>query len=108
MMFVFLLSLLAPAHPSLSAQPPVSPTAKCAIDGQVLSASSGEPVKRAYLTLRAVGSRRSPLTVRADPSGRFSFSGLEPGNYRLVIKRNAYVPTQYAPPRPRQPGTLLT
>jgi len=107
MMFVFLLSLLASAQLSLSAQSPVSPTAKCAIDGQVLSASSGEPVKRAYLTLRAVGSRRSPLTVRADPSGRFSFSGLEPGNYRLVIERNGYVRTEYGARRPGRPGTLL-
>src|SRR5260370_39850624 len=107
MLFVFLLPLLAPAQLPLSPQSPASPTAKCSIDGQVLSASSGEPAKRAYLTLRAVGSRRSPLTVKADPSGRFSFSGLEPGNYRLVIERNGYVGTENAARRPVRPGTLL-
>ena len=54
------------------------------IQGQVLSASRGEPVPNARVTLlSAAEPQEEPLSTRSDTDGSFKFEGLPPGAYYL-------------------------
>src|SRR5215207_5028497 len=72
------------------------------IEGFVLQAGSGEPLARAQVSItRLITAPAVPPTpanplppnipippVSTDAAGKFLFSGLEPGSYRLVAVRN--------------------
>jgi len=53
------------------------------VTGRVMSATN-QPVSGAQVSLQPLGG--SALTVTSDASGRFQFSGVEPGEYRLTAK----------------------
>jgi len=86
--------------------------ALCAIEGVVRQADTGEPVKKALLTvmpssLRGNGAM-NPVTASTDAEGRFRLTSIEPGQYRLVAERGGYVRMEYGARKPNQPGTPLT
>jgi protocatechuate 3,4-dioxygenase beta subunit len=94
MVLVFLL-LLSPS-PTLAQGPQ-----KCAIDGSVLSAESGQPLNKARVLLRR-NNYSEPVAVAAtDSQGRFFLAGLAPGRYLLEAERNGYLTASYAA---RTPG----
>jgi hypothetical protein len=53
------------------------------IAGTVIDAASGDPVRKAIVTLTWHGTPRSWATTRTDGSGQFQFTGLPVGNYDL-------------------------
>src|SRR5580658_1762080 len=59
------------------------PAGRGAISGTVVEASSGDPVRKAVVTVTWHGTPRSWATMRTDGSGRFNFEGLPAGNYDL-------------------------
>ena len=73
------LLLMALAGMALVAQP----AGRGVISGAVMDASSGDPVRKAVVTLTWQGTPRSWATTRTDESGRFQFEGLPPGKYDL-------------------------
>jgi hypothetical protein len=79
----------------------------CTVEGQVLKAGSGEPLKKAQLTLRKLDARDVTFTATTGESGRFLIPDVEPGRYRLSAERNGYVRQEYGQRRPNQPGTVL-
>ena len=65
----------------------------CTLDGQVLNATTGEPLGKATLTLRRVdaqpgqaGTARS-YSATSNAAGKFSINNIEPGKYRLSATR---------------------
>lgn len=89
-------------------QPAVAPAKNCTIEGLVVKAQTGEPLKRAWVGLRKVEGRPSPASTITDASGRFLLKDIEPGQYRLWAERSGYVPQEYGE-RGRNPvGTTLT
>jgi hypothetical protein len=94
---VFLLLPLA-----LFAQAPqavVQDPEKAALEGQVLNAATGEPLRKATLTLlmnvAAVTTQRgerpaTAYTVTSDAVGKFAFANVDPGDYRLVARRDGF------------------
>jgi hypothetical protein len=75
---------------SAAAQAPLAegPTAKAkdekgSLEGRVVNASSGDPLKKVSLTLRG-GSASAATKTESDEEGRFAFRDLDPGRYTLM------------------------
>lgn len=83
---------MAPAKLSLllgmvSAAIFAQPAGTGVISGTVVEASSGDPVRKAVVTVTWQGSPRSWATTRTDSSGRFTVEGLPPGKYNLTANK---------------------
>jgi protocatechuate 3,4-dioxygenase beta subunit len=92
------------------------------IEGLVLQAGSGDPIAKAQVTLTRVvtppAAGVAPSTppapvasitpVNTDNSGKFTFTNLEPGQYRITAGRNGFVRENYGARIPNGPGTVVT
>lgn len=67
------------------AQPPGSVT------GQVVSSTTGEPLRKVSLTLRPQGRGGNPAAATSDASGNFKFNTVDVGTYTLTGERPGYV-----------------
>ena len=92
-------------------QSPVNPArtqeTRPAIEGVVVRAGTNEPLPNAQVTLiKAVSSATAAQTASAAPAsntaqtvsdrnGRFAFSNVEPGSYRIAAARNGYARQEY-------------
>jgi len=120
---LILLGLAAPAaHSQTGGGPAAAPAAKagdlCSMDGRVLDALTGEPLKKASLKLTPSNAKSAlaggaivlpqVFTTSTDASGRYAMKDLDPGTYRLQVTRNGYVPGEYGARGPSKPGMDLT
>lgn len=66
---------------------------KCSVKGTVVDAKTGQPLKGAEVSIRAMsaGNRGEPNSTISDGDGHFSFDGLASGRYRLSVSRNGYL-----------------
>ena len=78
------------------------------IAGTVVEASSGEPVRKAIVTVTWQGTPRSWATARTDGSGRFVFEGLPPGKYDLRANKTGLGNAIYGASSVRELGDLIT
>lgn len=67
------------------------PTGTGVIAGTVVDDASGEPVRKAIVTVTWHGTPRSWATARTDASGKFRFDGLPAGSYDLRANKNGGV-----------------
>lgn len=71
-------------------------TPECAIEGQVFNLATGEPLRKAQVLLRPVGSsERQPYGALSDASGHFAINGIQPGRYILTAERAGFVAAHY-------------
>ncbi|MFN7937060.1 MAG: carboxypeptidase regulatory-like domain-containing protein [Bryobacteraceae bacterium] len=67
------------------------------VEGRVVNAKSGEPMRKAMVTLGGAGPRGgSPRAVMTEADGRFVFEGVEPGSYQLAAERTGYLRATYS------------
>ena len=78
-----------------------------AIEGRVVNAVSGDPLRKVALALSKAGSKDEPATTTTDDSGRFAFRDLGPGDYRLSGERSGYASQSYGARLASQPGARL-
>src|ERR1700722_4803404 len=102
------------------ASPPASPTSTDANDqlatiaGTVLSANTGEPLKKAHVDLSQKGTEhrddpdKQPFSATTDASGHFSIAKIPAGSYDLVVSRADYLPSHYGQDKPDKPGATLS
>jgi 5-hydroxyisourate hydrolase-like protein (transthyretin family) len=118
-----LVAMLLISSALLSAQqqptpPPTPPEDKCSLEGEVVNLVTGEPVRKARLTLSVVDtpdpldvqqpqSPPPPTVVSTDAQGKFSFVDLEPGAYRLAARHDNYSDQQYGAKKADQPGDRI-
>lgn len=112
-----------------TAAPPVA-----SLEGTVVRATDGQPLKKARLTLRRVfdaqpqglpggpGSqeamrmemmmreqtRNAPYIAASDVTGKFTIPNVTPGRYRLTVERQGYVRTEYGQRQPGRAGATIT
>jgi len=112
-----LLSILFSILPSSAQQlAQEKPPEKCVVEGTVVAAATGEPLKKARLALMKAESRDfgrdRPYTASSDASGRFLLREVEPGRYRLRVERDGYVGQEYGERRSgrmwERRGAILT
>jgi hypothetical protein len=91
--------------------PPAAQAGEGSIAGIVLVAGSvSTPVRRARVTLRGEGAREIEV-ADTDSSGRYRFTGLPPGFYRVLVEKPGFVSLEYgakAPAVPPPPIALAT
>jgi protocatechuate 3,4-dioxygenase beta subunit len=108
----FVLASLAMAQ-----QAPAPEKKLASVEGKIVDASTGEPVRKANLVLmqRPTAGGGAAMTgpppstaVSSDAEGKFSFTSVEPGRYGLSAEKAGYVRQQYGT-RTGQfgPGTQL-
>ncbi len=85
---IFLLALLIFPRAAVSQSHAAPSSAAFAIAGTVVDAVSGRPLPRAQVSIFLQGDETAAMT---DPSGRFRFTGLEPGKYQLFAGAPGYV-----------------
>jgi len=113
-MIALLLPLLVGRAPMVTAQViggivrPASPgsaaTGTSALEGTVVDAQTGEPVRKAEVTAIWSGrdtdaSNHDPQSMASDSSGHFIISGLPAGKYRLRIEANRFAAQSYGESR---------
>jgi hypothetical protein len=89
--------------------PPTRPEDLCTVEGQVLNAITGEPVKKAQINMNGRVARRTAAAFGAtsDATGRFVIENVEPGQYNLSAERNGFVRQEYGARGPGRPGSPL-
>jgi hypothetical protein len=90
--------VLRPASPASAA------TGTAGLEGTVVDAQSGEPVRKAEVTAIWSGrdtdaSNHDPQSVSSDASGHFLISGLPAGKYRLRAEANRFAAQSYGESR---------
>ncbi len=97
----------------------------CTVEGTVVRATDGQPLRRARVQLIRVQEQRpgpppgmpqvqaprppgrSPVAL-TDSQGRFTLTDVQPGRYRMYVERGGYVRAEYGQRYPNRPGTQLT
>jgi uncharacterized protein (DUF2141 family) len=101
-----------PPRPTGPSPAEIKPEDLCVIEGKVANAATGEPVKKAILTIRRAeitpGSYPTSYTTTTDDAGKFGMKEIEPGRYRLYVRRTGFVQMEYGAKRPTRQGTTLT
>jgi protocatechuate 3,4-dioxygenase beta subunit len=111
------LSICASAQLTSGSQKPTDPTApvdkaepRAIVSGKVISAATGEPLKKAYITISKadMGRRAQPYTAMTKEDGIFEVADIPAGQYRMTVNRNGYVRHVYGArnARQQQGGTL--
>lgn len=109
-MFNILLTLLLP-FASLAGKAPapaLNPQDQWTLQGVVVSAAGGEPLRKAVVSLCPAETLKQCTGVITDATGQFELKGVDPGRYRLSATCNGYVGQQYGQRSPEGPGTILT
>jgi hypothetical protein len=84
------------------------PIGRGVISGTVVEASSGDPVRKAVVTVTWQGTPRSWATTRSDGSGRFIFEGLPAGKYTLRATKAGLGTAAYGANSVRELGDTIT
>ena len=124
--FALLCSLLSQGQlrdqPARRDQPPAGAVS---ISGRVQAAGTGAPIQGAMILLVTAplmeshssgqnleGARIDGRTVMTDTSGGFSFTGVAPGAYRLIVSpafhQGRYLPSGHGASRPNDAGRAFT
>lgn len=85
---------------------------KCTLEGQVISASTGAPLKHASLRLSPVGAlnsgtQRTAFTSITDNEGKFAIQNVDAGTYTLDAERVGYITGSYGARSASGAGTRL-
>lgn len=70
--------------------PDVKPDDKCSIEGTVLNSATGEPVKKARVTLAPAGEHMDAYAATTDASGHFLIDEVDAGRFSLIVSRSGY------------------
>jgi len=72
---------------------------KCRLEGTVLNAVTGQPIRKARITLTPVPGGE-PILAAADAHGKFALADLVPGKYNLMAGHDGYTDQRYGAKRP--------
>src|SRR5271155_2245274 len=70
--------------------PDVRPDDKCSVEGMVVNSATGEPVKKARVTLAPIAPRTAAYAATTDASGHFLIDEVDAGRFSLIASRSGY------------------
>lgn len=120
-MFLRTLFLAAMAALAFAQAPAATEPKKASVEGVVVNALTGEPLRRAQVVLRQAGAPggvvggaggpmipRSPgLAATTDAAGKFALANVDAGKYLLSAERNGFLRGEYGAKRAGRPGTSI-
>ena len=71
---------------------------KCRIEGTVLNAVTGQPIRKARITLTPV--QGEPFLAATDAHGKYAVADLAPGKYSFLAGHDGYTDQRYGAKRP--------
>lgn len=71
------------------------PKQLCKVEGRVVHAVTGEPLRRVTVTLQKMSVSSESLVSTSDQEGRFVFENVEPGRYQLTAERAGFLRQAY-------------
>ncbi|MCW3117621.1 MAG: TonB-dependent receptor, partial [Chitinophagaceae bacterium] len=71
-------------------QQPVNLNKKATISGRIVDSASKNPIEYATITIVAAGTKSTANGTTANNQGEFEMTGVEPGNYTLVVEFIGY------------------
>lgn len=78
------------------------------IEGRVVHAFTGEPIRKAHVTLESSATEHdSALVATTDETGHFQFAGVDQGVYRLTAEKTGFVGGSYGQATYEDASTLL-
>jgi hypothetical protein len=83
-----------------------APKGTAKIIGRIVSADSGNPIRRAQVRVSAPDARTNRV-VTTDNQGRYEIGDLPAARYRLMISKAGYVTLEYGQARPFEAGKPL-
>ncbi|MCS6953140.1 MAG: carboxypeptidase regulatory-like domain-containing protein [Bryobacterales bacterium] len=78
------------------------------VEGRVVHAQTGEPLRRVSLTLRRMAREAVSFVATSDQDGRFVFENVEPGTYQLTAERAGFLRQAYGARGAAYAGTPIT
>ena len=78
--------------------------ASASIEGRIVAASTGQPLKRARVVATA-RDFRGRLSTQTDETGRYVLTDLRAGAYTLTVSKPGFITVSYGQRRSRQPAT---
>jgi hypothetical protein len=100
-------------QPAAPPPPPTPPQDLCTIEGQVFNAATGQPLRKANISMNMsnMGPNMPPgqrnFSGSTDATGHFLIQKIEPGTYRVSADHTGFLNMQYNARRPNGPGTAL-
>jgi hypothetical protein len=87
-------------------QPPADkpPAGTGRIAGRIVAAQTGRPLAGAVVTALSYEVLNPPRSVRTGRDGRFEFTALRAGRYRVDVRLDGYLPLEYGQRRPPELG----
>lgn len=85
-------------------------TTLCSVEGRVVSAGDGTPLKSARVALMPEQRQQSkdPFATTSDANGHFVLKDVLPGRYEFVAIHNGYVTQHFKPEGGSEKGAILT
>lgn len=78
------------------------------VEGRVLNSATGEPLRKAQLTLQGGNLGPGEYMATSDANGAFAIERVPPGSYNLSIQHQNFAVLNYGSTRPGMPGKRLT
>jgi hypothetical protein len=104
-LFLSFLMWISGMHWLPQATVPADPS-KGTVHGLVMQASTNEPVSGAHVSLEPT-TRGATITGVTDERGRFSFSNVAPGRYRVFAEHTGLVKAEYGQRNPQGSGVVV-
>ncbi|MGH9674487.1 MAG: carboxypeptidase regulatory-like domain-containing protein, partial [Bryobacteraceae bacterium] len=99
----------APPAVAPSTAPATDPTQLCTLEGKVVHATTGEPIRKTQISLMMMNeTSRRVYSAASDPQGKYKIEKIEPGRYTLAASRPGFVRQTYGARSNTQPGGNLT
>jgi hypothetical protein len=93
--FILILTAMFAGCPSCESDVDDSPPIVMDLAVTVFDAESGDAIRGASLTLRALGNPGQTINPNSsDDSGKYVFRSLETGKYDLYVEKTGYIPNE--------------